>query len=80
MNKVISLVESQPARMYFYPAVLGVVAYLVSRGTLDHDTADWISSIVAAVVGIGATESVHAAVRPKSAPQPQIEPPATPKV
>lgn len=77
MNKVISLAESQSARMYFYPAVFAVVAYLVSRGTLDHDTADWITSIVAAAVGIGATESVHAAVRPKSAPP--EDPPAAPK-
>jgi len=80
MNKVISLAESQPARVYFYPAVVAMVAYLASRGTLDHDTADWITSIVAAMVGVGATESVHASVRPKSLPQSPDEPPAAPKV
>lgn len=70
MNKVISLFESQPARMYFYPAVLAIIAYLVSRGVLDSDAADWITSIVAAVVGVGATETVHAKVRPVVATTP----------
>lgn len=68
MNKIVSLADSQPARTYFYPVVIAIVAYLVSRGVIDSDTASWITGIVAAVVGVGATESVHAAVRPKAVP------------
>ncbi|MEU6580678.1 hypothetical protein [Nocardia sp. NPDC046763] len=62
MKSVTSWAQSQPARLYFYPAVVAIVAYLVSRGILDSDTADWITGIVAAGVGIGATETVHASV------------------
>ncbi len=64
MNKVVSLVESQPARFYIYPGLLALVAYLVSKGWVDSDTASWITGIITAAVGIGATETVHAKVIP----------------
>lgn len=84
MNKLVRIVESQPARAYIYPGVLGIVAYLVGKGVIDSDTASWITGIVAAVVGIGATETVHAKVIPSYVvrtalrPAPAATPPSPP--
>ena len=76
MNKVLSIVESQPARVYIYPCVLAIVAYLVSRGVIDSDAASWITGIVSAVVGVGATEAVHARVVPVAKADPGVDPAA----
>lgn len=62
MKNVVTLAHSQPVRIVFYPLLLALVAYLSTRGIVDSDTADWITAIIAAVLGIGGTEQVHAAV------------------
>jgi hypothetical protein len=86
VNKVVSIVDSQPARAFIYPCVLAIVAYLVGRGIIDSDTASWITGIVAAAVGAGAAETVHAktnaaiaAARQEPAPRsaPRIDPGTT---
>ncbi|WP_067891176.1 hypothetical protein [Nocardia vaccinii] len=78
MNKVVSLIESQPVRMAFYPVVAGFVGYLAIRAGADADTANWIAGIVAAIFGIGATEAIHAKVTPVALAAKPSPPPTVP--
>ncbi len=64
MNKVMSLLESQPLRTRLYPVLGLVVAYLVSAGLISSDTADLVGGLLTVILGVAATESAHANVKP----------------
>ncbi|WP_227979993.1 hypothetical protein [Nocardia spumae] len=64
MNKVLSIVHSEPVRVIVYPLLVALIGALVAKGTIDSSLGDIVTAIVAALVGIPAAEVARAKVTP----------------
>lgn len=62
MNKITTLLDSEPIITRVGPIVTAVVVYLVAKGLIDQDTANLLVALAVGVVGSGAMVSARARV------------------
>ena len=81
MSKFESWRQSEPVRLYLYPVLGLVLAYLVAQGILTADAADLVSAIAALVFGGAGIEIARSKVtspatleasKPPPGPSPEV--------
>lgn len=63
-NFLLGLNDSEPVRLYVYPLLALLIASLVTRGVLDASLADYITAVLATVLGLTAAETARSQVTP----------------
>lgn len=72
-NSIMSLLDSEPVLTRIGPVVLAIVGYLVTKGLLDQDTANFLVALAVAVVGSGALVSARSRVwKQEPSPAPKL--------
>lgn len=64
MNKVLTILHSEPVRVLLYPLLVALIGYGVTEGILSSDTSGVILAVLAAALGIPAVESARSRVNP----------------
>ncbi|MEU1994661.1 hypothetical protein ABZ511_09450 [Nocardia gamkensis] len=64
MNKVITILHSEPVRALLYPLLAALIGYGVTKGVLSSDLSGFVLAIVAAALGLPAVESARHRVSP----------------
>ncbi len=64
MNKVLTILHSEPVRAIVYPLLAILIGALVAKGTITSSLGDVITAIVTALIGVSATEVTRAKVSP----------------
>jgi len=66
MNKVLSVVRSEPIRAILYPVLLILIGALVAKGVLTDFSSDIVIGLIGAVLGIPAAEAARSKVWPSA--------------
>jgi len=64
MSSILDKLRSEPVRTILYPLVVILFGVLVTRGIIDSSTAGILAAVVAALLGVTATETARAKVVP----------------
>jgi hypothetical protein len=64
MNKVITILHSEPVRALLYPLLAALIGYGVVKGVLSSDLSGFVLAIAAAALGLPAVESARHRVSP----------------
>ncbi|MEU2038423.1 hypothetical protein [Nocardia niwae] len=64
MNKVITILHSEPVRALLYPLLVVLIGYAVTKGLVSSDLSAFVLAIVAAALGLPAVESARHRVSP----------------
>ncbi|MGO4649782.1 hypothetical protein AB4305_33375 [Nocardia sp. 2YAB30] len=64
MDKLLSILQSEPVRTRAYPLLVVLVAYLVAKGVVSDDLSQCILAAVAALLGLRAVELARGVVTP----------------
>lgn len=64
MDFLKSLRANEPLRTTVYPMLVFLAGMLVATGKIDLDTSNLVLGIIAAVLGVGATEVARSQVTP----------------
>lgn len=68
VTKLLDVIRSEPIRTILYPLLVILVGTLLAKGGISEFSADTIIAVVAAVLGIPATEIARRNVTPVSRP------------
>lgn len=64
MNKILAWMDSEPVVTRIGPLVAFIVAFLLARGAINHDTYDFVLAVVSLLLGSGGIVGARAAVTP----------------
>jgi hypothetical protein len=64
MNKVLTILRSEPVRTLLYPVLVALVGYQVAKGVISSDRSDFILAVLAAARRLPAVESASRRVSP----------------
>jgi hypothetical protein len=64
MNKVLTILRSEPVRALLYPLLVAVIGYGVTKGVLSSDMSGFVLAVLAAALGLPAVESARQRVSP----------------
>ena len=64
MNRVLSVIRSEPVRAIVYPLLAILIGALIAKGVITSSMGDVITAIVTALVGVPAAEAARVKVTP----------------
>ncbi|MBF6459791.1 hypothetical protein IU433_12165 [Nocardia puris] len=64
LQRLLDLAAREPVAVRLVPALLAIVAYLVTRGTIDDQLGELLIALVVALLGGGAIAGARARVTP----------------
>ena len=64
MNRILTMLRSEPVRSLLYPVLVALIGYGVTTGVLTSDMSGLFIAVLAAALGLPAVESARRRVSP----------------